>query len=172
MRGEKGSALIESVIAVPIIITAMMVMIQFSLLVVVQLTANYAAYRAGRAIYVSSNRSSKGYNGSDSSQHSARSDAVSAVRTVMIPLLAQQWIWMYSTHLYFNQGGKVGEEEIQDNQTLLPDRDIWVKVTVKAKIAVPLTKYVFSDGAPFVPLPWKTIHTYYLVHTPSRGKVQ
>lgn len=172
LKKNSGQALVETVLVIITALLLVMMILQFSLLVAVHLAANYACYRAGRAIYVSANRQTE-YGYGSSASRSAYKDAKDAADKVLYAVSLRGWaLPFWSVKLYYHQGGGqsgVGSE-ISESQTVLHNQDVWVHITIKARIVIPLTKYIFSDGAPFLPMPWKTIKTASLVHTPHRGE--
>ncbi len=180
VREEKGQALVESAIIIPIVLIMIMMIIQFTIIITVQLGTNFTAWRVAKAIYISSNRSKRyGYGNSNS----VYKDASITANKIMSIFFQLGWIYPVTDKgvgfakvelFYYNSGkkNKVGAK-INRDQIILPDRDIWVRLTVKSKIVVPLTRYVFADN-PFATFTLagrtRTIYATSLVHTPHRGK--
>lgn len=172
IKSTRAQAVVESVIVIPMILVLIMVILQFSIIITVHLAANYAAYKAARAVYISSNRQNRyGYGNNNSAFQDAKT-AANDVLTVFKYVL--RWIEpIIDVKLYKYDGSRthgVSPATIDNNTRLDPDIDIWVRVTVKAKILIPGMRRIFGDGAPYASaLTWRTINTSTLVHTPHKG---
>ena len=156
LKQKNGQALTETLIVLPIIIMSILMVLQFTLLVACQLAANFAAYKAARAVLLSSNGSRKyGYGNSNTIVKDAQNTVVATLapfylRGWMIPNIEikNRRIRVRVVELYWHKGGTksgISENEISVNQIVPPNRTIWIVVKAKAILVIPFMSQIFGD---------------------------
>ncbi len=153
IKEEKAQSLAETAVIMIFVLEMIMVILQFSIIITVHLAANYAAWQAARAVYTSSNNDQKGYYTSRKSSYEEAEDAVNDVINVF-------------TSLGFCDSCDV-ELRGRGNSRINPNSDVWIDVSCRAKIIMPLTRYILGDGAPSRNARrYRTIKTSCIVRTP------
>ncbi len=167
---QNGGSFIETAIIVPVIAVLILVILQFTIIITCHLAVNFAAYKAARAVLLSSNKSEQyGYGNANSVVKDAKKTARGTL-SIFYPYVGLGWMTPPSVKLYRHSGrmrSGISEKEITESgMAQPPNQTIWVVVRSRAIISIPLMKPVI--GKLFGIMRLTDLKATCLVDTPSQ----